>query len=432
MIKIGTEKNLITGDEISKYVLDCGLKFFSCRKKDFKNCIGMFGTEYGSIDNEFKDVITGAREKVPEGIAHFLEHKLFEQEGENALDLFARMGVSANAYTSFDHTVYFFETTSKIKECLIKLVELVTTPYFTVKNVEKEKGIIMQELKMYEDDPMSVVYYNTLKAMYVNHPLNIDIVGTRDSITRITKENLYTCYNTFYSLNNMFFIVIGDIDPDETAEFVNEILNSKRKNIELKNIERYRLSEPEKFNIQRIEKKLDIFMPYISFGFKLLPNKGIDNKINRIITKIIECAYFSKMSDLYEKMYKEGIINDDIELEYGYGKDYSYLVILGCSLDIERYRYEVIKKINDLKQNGISKDLFEIARNKMLGEQIYEMEDLMSISRQVIDSVIQETKIFSDMQILKDIQMEDVNKFIEKAFKKDNMVESIVNSKESV
>ena len=152
------EANLKTGEEIYKKTLANGLKVYICKKPGYIKKVGMYGTVYGSIDNDFIDITTGERLKVEDGIAHFLEHKLFEQEDANALDVFAKMGVSSNAYTSFDHTVYFYETSSKHEECLNKLLEFVNTPYFTDENVEKEKGIIAQELKMYEDSPEDLVY----------------------------------------------------------------------------------------------------------------------------------------------------------------------------------------------------------------------------------------------------------------------------------
>ena len=214
------EMNLKTGEQVYKTTLSNGLKVFVCPKVGYTKKVGMYGTIYGSIDNDFIDITTGERLKVEDGIAHFLEHKLFEQEGDNALDVFAKMGVSSNAYTSFDHTVYFFETSSKFEECVDKLLDFVSTPYFTDQNVEKEKGIIAQELKMYEDEPNSVAYYNVLRAMYNNFPLNVDIGGTVESVYKIDKEALYSCYNTFYNPANMFVIIIGDVDVEKTIKHI--------------------------------------------------------------------------------------------------------------------------------------------------------------------------------------------------------------------
>mgnify|MGYP001851721443 FL=1 len=208
MNKIAVMNSQELGESTFTTTLSDGLEVYICKKTGFSKKIGMFGTKYGSVDNDFIDITTNKRTKVPDGIAHFLEHKLFEKEGANALDLFSKMGVSSNAYTSFDQTVYFFETSEKFDESIAMLVKLIKEPYFTDENVQKEQGIIGQEISMYDDDPNFMVYFNALRAMYNQNPVRIDIAGTIESISHITKELLYTCYNTFYSPQNMFFIVV--------------------------------------------------------------------------------------------------------------------------------------------------------------------------------------------------------------------------------
>lgn len=168
--------------------LENGLTVYICKKEGFSKKIGLFGTKYGSLINDFVDIKSGRRLRVPDGIAHFLEHKLFEKEGANALDLFSKMGVSSNAYTSFDQTVFYFETIDKFSESIEMLVKLIKEPYFTDENVDKEQGIIAQEIGMYDDDPSFSVYFNALRAMYINHPIRIDIAGTVETISHINKE----------------------------------------------------------------------------------------------------------------------------------------------------------------------------------------------------------------------------------------------------
>ena len=229
--------------------LSNGLNVYVCKKQGFSKKIGLFGTKYGSIVNDFVDILTGNRIQVPDGIAHFLEHKLFEKEGANALDLFSKMGVSSNAYTSFDQTVYFFETSEKYKEAIAMLVKLIKEPYFTDENVQKEQGIIGQEISMYDDDPSFMVYFNALRAMYQKNPVRIDIAGTIESISHITKELLYTCYNTFYSPQNMFFIVIGDVDVDETIDLIEENIKKYENNsVPNTKIVKYNAQEPKEIS----------------------------------------------------------------------------------------------------------------------------------------------------------------------------------------
>ena len=176
----------------------------------------IWGTNYGSNDNKF--IVPGEENitEVPNGVAHFLEHKLFEQEdGTNSLDTLTALGVNANAYTTNDHTAYLFECTDNFYEAMDELMDYVQHPYFTDENVEKEKGIIGQEISMYDDSPEWRVYLNTLEAMYNKNPVKIDITGTIDTISKIDKEILYKCYNTFYHPSNMAIVISGDFKPEE-------------------------------------------------------------------------------------------------------------------------------------------------------------------------------------------------------------------------
>ena len=184
--------------------LENGLNILIIPKKDIKKKYVMFATNYGSVDSQF--IVPGQTEitKVPDGIAHFLEHKMFEQEsGKNSLDVLTALGVNANAYTTTDYTTFLFEATNNFYPALDELMDYVQHPYFTDENVEKEKGIIGQEIQMYNDYPEWIVYMNAIKNMYKNNPVNIDIAGTIESISKIDKEVLYKCYNTFYNPSNM-------------------------------------------------------------------------------------------------------------------------------------------------------------------------------------------------------------------------------------
>lgn len=417
------EVNLKTGEKIYKTTLENGLKIYVCKKIGFTKTVGMYGTIYGSIDNEFIDISTGERLKVEDGIAHFLEHKLFEQEGENALDVFAKMGVSSNAYTSFDHTVYYYETSSKHEECLNKLLDFVNTPYFTDENVEKEKGIIAQEIRMYEDEPNAVAYYNALRAMYKEFPLNVDICGTVESVYKIDKEALYSCYNTFYNPANMFVIVMGDVDVDVTVKQITEFFNNM-KNRAIGTVERFVKKEQIDIATNEIQKELDIYMPYICFGFKHGKNSGKTNIKNTVIVDLINEICFSTLSNFYEELYKKNIVTEPIEITYECGKDFAHTVIMGVSKKYLECENIIKEYINKLREYGIDKELFEIAKKKKQGEIIYESESVMAIHRAVIDSIIQETDVFEMSSVLDEITKEDIDLFIKENLREDNMVVS--------
>lgn len=422
------EHNLKTGEEVVKTTLPNGLKVYVVRKPGFTKKIGMYGTKYGSIDNDFVDITTGKRLEVVPGIAHFLEHKLFEQEGDNALDVFAKMGVSSNAYTSFDHTVYFFETTDKFSECVDKLLDFVNTPYFTDENVEKEKGIIAQEIKMYDDEPNAVVYYNTLRAMYKDFPLNIDIAGTVESIYKINKEALYSCYNTFYNPKNMYVIIIGDVDVEKTINQIKEAFEI-RYNKQVAEVERFVCEEPKEVATKEITKKLDVYMPYVCIGFKHEKQNGKTNVRNTVIVDMLNDICFSTMSDFYEKMYSEKIITEPVNISYEAGKDFAHTIIFATSKDYDKCIEKIQEYINELKANGIDEELFEIIKKKKIGETIFETEDIMSIHRDIIDAVIQETEVFEPQKALEDITKQDIDNFIRENLNEENMVISKVIGK---
>ena len=422
------EENIKTGEKIYKTTLDNGLKIFVCPKEGFTKKIGMYGTIYGSIDNDFVDITTGKRIKVEDGIAHFLEHKLFEQEGDNALDVFAKMGVSSNAYTSFDHTVYFFETSIKYEECLKKLLDFVNTPYFTDANVEKEKGIIGQEIRMYDDDANAVVYYNTLRAMYKEHPLKVDIAGTVESVNMIDKEALYSCYNTFYNPANMFVIVIGDVDVDYTIQKIEEEMNKNSSRNSAK-VERFTPVEPEEVAMKTIEKKLDVYMPYICVGFKHGKQNGKTNVKNTVIVELLNDICFSTLSDFYEEMYNKAIITDPMQISYECGADFAHTIIFATAKNHNKCESMIKEYIDKIKENGVDEALFNIVKKKKQGEYIHQTEDLMAIHRQIIDSIIQETNAYEELNALDGITKDDVDNFVKEYLTEESMVISKVTEK---
>lgn len=210
-----------------KTTLDSGLTVYLMEKSQYASSYAIFGTKYGSIDTRFsKD--GGEEINVPEGIAHYLEHKLFESEDGDAFTKYAETGASANAFTSFDRTCYLFSCSDKFYENLDILLNFVQNPYFTAENVQKEQGIIGQEIRMYDDNPGWCVLFNLLKAMYINHPVRIDIAGTTESIAEINADLLYKCYETFYNPSNMFICIVGNIDIDKTLKQIESSVVDRR------------------------------------------------------------------------------------------------------------------------------------------------------------------------------------------------------------
>ena len=402
------------GESTYKTTLENGLSVYICKKNGFSKKIGMFGTKYGSIHNDFVNIETNERIQVPDGIAHFLEHKLFEKEGANALDLFSKMGVSSNAYTSFDQTVYYFETSEKLESSISMLVKLIKEPYFTDENVKKEQGIIGQEISMYNDNPWFMVYFNTLRAMYKENPVNIDIAGTVESISNINKELLYTCYNTFYSPQNMFFVVVGDVDVDKTINMIEKnikLYSDKNNNEE---IEKFLVEEDLEIAKKEITEKLDIYLPQMCIGYKLDVVEGKEILKREHIADIISYMYFSKISEFFEKEYNEGKINENVEFQYEGAESFSHIMIAATSTDIDIVEKDIIDYIEKIKNEPINEELFELAKKKKIGNDIMASDNLNTSYRRIINSIISGIEVYDDIETLKNITKEDIKEFLMK------------------
>lgn len=417
-------KNTMLDDSVNKITLENGLDIYICKKPGFEKKIGLFGTKYGSITNDFIDVKTNERVKVPDGIAHFLEHKLFEQEGANALDLFSKEGIFSNAYTSFNQTVYYFETIDKFNKGLEMLIKLVKTPYFTKENVDKEQGIIGQEIAMYENEPEYMSYFNTLKCMYNTHPVRIDIAGTKESISHITKDTLYTCYNTFYHPSNMFIVLIGDIDIKESINLIKENLKLYENNIHKENITKFKeLDENnicKKYNIQ----KMNTYMKQITLGYKLDVVEKNEIVKREIIAEIIYEMFFSKSSKFYEEQYAKGNIDEEVSVSYEGSDEFSHLIISTSSLKDDIIN-EIKEYIEKLKKEKIDDVIFEKIKRKKIGESITLSESLNYTYRKIIDSIINKSDMYFDVEYITNITKDEIVTFLNK-LDDDKFVYSIV------
>lgn len=427
MHKMAVEYSQELDETTYSTTLSNGLNVYICKKPNFSKKIGMFGTKYGSVINDFIDITNGKRTKVPDGIAHFLEHKLFEKEGANALDLFSKMGVSSNAYTSFDQTVYFFETSEKFEESIAMLVKLIKEPYFTDENVKKEQGIIGQEISMYDDNPEFMVYFNALRAMYVKNPVRIDIAGTIDSISHITKEMLYTCYNTFYSPQNMFFLVVGDVDVDETINLIEDNIKKYETKVPNTKIETFKEEEPKEIAQKEIVKKMDIYMPQLCVGYKLNLCPGKEIVKNECIVSILSDMYFSKQSDFYEDEYNKGYLNDIVDMQYEGSKTFSHVIISATTTNIDELTEDILAYIDKIKSEELDEELFEIVKRKKIGEMVLASDNLSTSYRRIIDSILNEVDVYSDMETLKSITTNDVKEFLNNLNEENRVISKIIS-----
>ncbi|WP_131026012.1 EF-P 5-aminopentanol modification-associated protein YfmH, partial [Clostridioides difficile] len=419
--------NDILKEEVYYEKLQNGLDVYFMPKRGFMKKYAILATNYGSNDLEFVPIGEDKKIRVNEGIAHFLEHKMFEQpDGGDAFDKFSKLGVNANAFTNFTMTAYLFSATENFYESLEHLIDYVQTPYFTDENVEKEKGIIAQEIKMYNDDPDWNVYFNCLKAMYVNYPARIDIAGTVDSIYKITKEELYKCYNTFYNPGNMALFVVGDLDVEKVIDVTKKSNNYKVDKLS-KSIERFYPEEPEGVKEKEVIEKFPISMPMFNIGFKD-SNVGLKGKEllrKEIVTDILVGMLFKKGSKLYEDLYMQGLINENFGAGFSSQVDYAFSIIAGDSKEPKKVKEIILDYIEKSKKEGLSKEEFERTKKKKIGSFIKCFDSINFIGNSFISYVFKDINLLDYLDIIKDITFEEVEERLKEHFKEEYCVISI-------
>lgn len=411
--------------------LENGLTVMVVPKKGIQKKYMIWGTNYGSNDSEF--IVPGEKEitKVPNGVAHFLEHKMFEQEnGTNSLDTLTALGVEANAYTTNDHTAYLFECTDNFYPAMDELMDYVQHPYFTDENVEKEKGIIGQEIMMYDDYPEWKVYLNTMQAMYHNNPIKIDITGTIETIGKIDKDILYKCYNTFYNPSNMAIVICGDFNPDEIIEEVKKRLIKKEANGQIKRIYP---EEPEEIVKDRIEQKLEVSQPLYTIGIKDKPLDCDNFAKNEIVKKhiaieILLNIIMGRSSKLYKELYDEGIIYAGASMDYEFSKTYAHVLITGQSSKPEEVYKRIREEIKSLKQNGIDEKLFNRSKKMLYGMYVKEYDDTADIARMFLADYFKGINSFEYLEEIEGINVDYLTQVLNDVFKEEKMVLSIVES----
>ena len=423
--------NDILKEEVYYEKLQNGLDVYFMPKRGFMKKYAILATNYGSNDLEFVPIGEDKKIRVNEGIAHFLEHKMFEQpDGGDAFDKFSKLGVNADAFTNFTMTAYLFSATENFYESLEHLIDYVQTPYFTDENVEKEKGIIAQEIKMYNDDPDWNVYFNCLKAMYVNYPARIDIAGTVDSIYKITKEELYKCYNTFYNPGNMALFVVGDLDVEKVIDVTKKSNNYKVDKLS-KSIERFYPEEPEGVKEKEVIEKFPISMPMFNIGFKD-SNVGLKGKEllrKEIVTDILVGMLFKKGSKLYEDLYMQGLINENFGAGFSSQVDYAFSIIAGDSKEPKKVKEIILDYIEKSKKEGLSKEEFERTKKKKIGSFIKCFDSINFIGNSFISYVFKDINLLDYLDIIKDITFEEVEERLKEHFKEEYCVISIVEPK---
>ena len=420
--------NDIIKEELYFETLENGLRVYFMPKRGFVKKYAILATDFGSNDLEFVPKGECNRIRVHEGIAHFLEHKMFEQpDGGNAFDLFSKYGASANAFTNFNMTAYLFSATENFNECLAHLIDYVQTPYYTEENVEKEKGIIAQEIKMYDDDPSWQVYFNALKAMYQKHNVRIDIAGDVDSIYKITPDELYKCYNTFYNPSNMILFVIGDLDENEVMDVIKKANHSDIDKIEGK-IQRFPNEEPKEIAQKEIVEKYQVSMPMFNIAYKDedVNLRGKELLKKEVVSDILCDMIFKTGSELNEDMYMKGMVNDSFYGGFYSEVEYAFTLISGEGKDPHKVKDTITEYLERYKKEGLSRVGFERAKKKKIGEFLKYMDSMEFIANNFISYAFKDVNILDYLEVLKEVEFEDVENRLRTHFKEENCVISII------
>lgn len=426
-------KNEILNEVLYHEKLDNNMNVFFMPKKGFTKKYAIFATDYGSNDLEFVSPFDNSNIILNEGIAHFLEHKMFEQpDGMDAFSKFSEFGANANAFTNFNMTGYLFSATDNFYESLQHLISYVQTPHFTDENVEKEKGIIAQEIKMYDDNVDWQLFFNTLKAMYINHHNNIDIAGTVESIYKITKEELYKCYNAFYSPSNMAIFIIGDLEWEDIRRTIVETV--KNDNAFNGKIERLSKKEPNSIAKKEIIEHMEVSIPMFSIGYKDKMDENLSgNEMLKksICTEMILDCIFKKGSKLNEELYMKQLIYESLSCDYSSHNDFGYTIISGETRDIEK-TVELIKEaLENYKLEGLDIVDFERIKKMKIGSFIRSFDSIENIANSFLGYFFEGINYFDILEALKNTNIEDVNSRLREHFDEDMSVISIIKPKEN-
>lgn len=353
-------------EHLFQTVLPNGLTVMVCPRPGFTKSLAYFVTDFGSIHTEF--TLDGVSYTVPDGVAHYLEHKLFDMPGRDVSAEFAALGANTNAFTSYDMTAYYFSCTENFDKCLRLLLEFVSTPYFTEETVSKEQGIIAQEIDMTADSPDTAVFEGLMDNMYSKHPVTIPILGFHHTIREITPEILHTCHRAFYRPGNMVLCVVGDVKPEDICRIAMEVLPQE----DSVRVEMRRSWEEDMAVLQSVSRRtMEVAMPMFQIGFKAEPQeRGAAAIREEVLADLAAEALFGESSGLYLRLYDQGIIDSSFGGGFETIEGMAMLTCSGDSYQPEAVRDAVLEEAARIVKEGIDKAQFDRMRRSALGRRI--------------------------------------------------------------
>lgn len=411
-----------TGDSCIHVKHSSGLDIYICEMKGFNSIEALFGTKYGSVNTMFRTAADKEYTTVPEGIAHFLEHKLFENEDCGVFELYARTGASCNAFTSFDKTCYLFSCSKDYEENLKILLDFVQKPYFTKENVDKEMGIIDQEIKMTNDNPEWRVFFNMLREMYHSHPVKTDIAGTEESITHIDADLLYKCYDTFYNLNNMVLSIAGNISADKVLEICDSCLLPCPD----KGLETVFPDEPDEIVCPEVREVQPIGASIFNLGYKCTAKSGIERLRDIAAASTATSLLSDPALHMCERLLKEEIVNSTFGGEVFYGDNYFTVIFSGESDYPEKIREAVFNETDRLINEGISEKDFQRIKKSSYGMMVCELNNVEAVANLMLNSHIDGVSPYDAIEVLSELTSNDVIEFMRREMRRDRCVLSII------
>ena len=400
-----------------------GLTVCVVPRKGFTKRLAYFVTDYGSIHTQYS--LDGKNHQAPAGVAHYLEHKMFDLPGNRDVSAeFAALGASTNAFTSYDMTAYYFSCTENFDECLRLLLEFVSTPYFTEESVEKERGIIDQEIGMNEDAPDSVVFENLVQAMYARHPIRVPILGTGETIRQITPEVLYRCHRAFYAPGNMLLCVVGDVEPEAVARIAEQQLGREALPVGKKQKD---WAEPMTCPRPEITAKMEVAMPMFNLAFKCEPLGTGDEAIREeMVADLAAEALFGESSELYLKLYEEGLIDSSFGGGFETIDGCAMLLCSGDSEDARAVREAILAQAEKLTREGLPEEDYLRMKRSALGRRIRGLDSFDATCFRICAYHFSDFDYFRFPEVYRQITAEEIIAFLARVVKRERCCLSIM------
>jgi predicted Zn-dependent peptidase len=414
------------GESLYNCTLENGLKINVVPKPGFSTCYAVFATNYGGAHRRFR--LNGETVDTPAGVAHFLEHKMFDLPGgDNALNILSANGADPNAFTSSGITCYYFQCTDGFEENLRMLLHFVSTPYFTDETVEKEQGIIAQEIMMGEDSPDSAVYYNLMELLYKSHPVRDKVAGSVESIAQITADTLYSCHKAFYAPSNMALCVEGDVDPEMIERIAREELPTEKAPVPVVD---YGEEESALPNAQKRVENMEVAAPLFLIGSKIKAEReGQAAMHQHLISRLALRVLCGSSSSFYSRLYAQGILNRNFDYDIDFSAGTGTIIIGGESPEPEQVLTQLQEAVQQVTQKGFDETAFLQAKRSTLGSTLRGLEDFDNVCVALAVGIFEGYNAFDSMPVLESITKKECEDFVTENLAPERLALSIIQAK---